>query len=79
MSFEERMALYKRKYDTTNSGTDAVKPPGRKPTKQNRIQKKTAVAPAEPSASQNDEPSSAETTSVKKGVFSKILGLFKKS
>jgi hypothetical protein len=82
MSFEERMALYKSKYDTT-SGTAAPKPAGkRQPDKKKPRQSpggKGKIAqqkPKEKTVLEHTAPEQA--VPAKKGFLSRLLEKFKK-
>jgi hypothetical protein len=68
MSFDERMALYKRKYDSTTPGAAASQPAGKKRrSEQSRENRFTQPKPQDQAAP------------AKKGLLSRIAGIFRKS
>jgi hypothetical protein len=74
MSFDERMAVYKKKYDTTEQGSgQKARGHGRKAPAKNDGRK------PEPAKETSFPPQQAEQTApVKKGFLSRLLGVFRK-
>jgi hypothetical protein len=76
MSFDERMALYKKKYDTTEQG------PGRKASGSDRKSpsksggRKPARSKKTPPPKQPEQ--AVPPTPAKKGLFSRFVGMFRR-
>jgi ATP-dependent RNA helicase RhlB len=73
LSFEERMALYKRKYD---SGASAPNRHDRRTGKNNS--RKTQPPQQKPKSASRPQQQPESAPSAPKGVFSRLLGIFKK-
>jgi len=72
LSMEERMALYKKKYAGSNVSNQDSKPKEKK----GDVQQKEAVKTADITA--NINTTTEKTVPVKKGIISKLIGIFKK-
>jgi len=85
MSFEERMALYKRKYNADASGADDPKAAGGKAPGKDRADRKNTgkaapdkTAPKRAARQPQEQAAPQAATQEKKGVLSRLLGVFKK-
>ena len=83
MSFDERMALYKRKYNPPAPGSGDPKPASGKAPDQNRAARKNTgkakeAVPDKAAQQPQEQTVPVAATQEKKGVFSRLLGIFRK-
>ena len=80
LSMEERMALYKKKYSGPEAKHGGNKEHGRRNVKHHQHDPAKGGAPYHPKAHQHEEqkPQEQEVVAAKKGIVSKLIGLFRK-